>query len=234
MQPVRVPNQPNHARQMLRGAGVLPLLFLALAAPASAEQGTATYPVTVASGRGTVQISSTACGDGSFQGMRAVATLREGVLERLEVHEETPFPWFLDDGIDVSVSGAGGVFALTGTHVYRNPTGGTATLPCVGVGAVELVAATVDCAALTMQVAFTGKMALAGNAGPQAEAVRITSTMSIAPCLSGASYALQTAPGGTPLLGVACVRDAWLSLDLNDDGEVESREPYKTVTLGSC
>lgn len=212
------------------------LLVLAAFVPAQAQAETGSYPFLYASAYGVLSSTMTACGDGQSPRMLASLVFEGGALRNAEIHEVLPFPWFLDDGMDVSVSGTAAVVVGTGTHRYDTPTGGWTKAACVYSGTVAVTVAELDCAGRTLRLELAGTVAVQGSGGPSLQAATWTLMHEgVTPCYSGYAYEFEESAPGIPVADLACVYDTTFTMDVDGDGRYDMREPnLATVHLHAC
>lgn len=227
--------RPRTLQTLLLAVALLALSCLS-SLPAAASPTTGSYPVSVVSTQGSLAWSDPSCGDGAFHSLTATAVVEGSKLVLLELHAD-PVPGLHASELHLSISGGAGGFVARGPQRYAvdDPTGSTeANLNCVALGAVEVVSATLACGD-GLRVTLAAVSTVAGaQALPSVSRMSYASSAGVA-CVAGYSYELAAGPGGTPVFGGACLRNASFSIDLDNDGMRDFYEPnLKTVTLGAC
>lgn len=203
--------------------------------PSAASPTSGSYPVALVSTHGSLAWSDPSCGGGAFHHLTATAILQDGALARLEIHAD-PAPGLHDGELHLSLFGDSGSFVARGAqrYVVEEPTGSTeANLNCLAAGAVEMLSMDLACGALGFTLSVASAVASPPALRPVSQ-MTYTSSEGVA-CIGGYSYGLEAEPGGTQILEVACLHDAALSVDLDDDGTRDYHQPnLKTMSLGAC
>lgn len=117
---------------------------------------------------------------------------------------------------------------------------------CAAAGLLHLQSARLDCAAGELELVFavgahaewhslqTPAQVVANQLAPPVGTLTFRAT-SMLPCWERVAAGLEgPAPGGTDVLGLACLRDDALYADVNDDGQVDVRQPVVTAAAGAC
>lgn len=215
--------------------GSVPRLLLALLLPAvllaplGAGVGvTAPHPLQFVQAAGVLDVAVPNCTQTSDVQVRALF--------------DGPTPVFLEveyavgdvvERLDLAAVGAEAAFAGHG-------------ILCATAGVAHLDAVHLDCALGVLELHFVvdahtawngvqDEMAfVAAQLAPPAAGLRFQAT-GMVPCWENVAAGLEpSAPGGTPVLGLACLRDTALWVDVDGDGQADLRDPVKTVEPGSC